>query len=171
VLGGERVLEGSGTVAVLELERRELSRRDVATVPSIRLVGERIRDAANRELAGVPVVAAGDDPREVAGAGSTVRGVGVPVIVDRLGAPTPNPFNPTTTLPFSIAEPGVVTIRIFDATGRMIHELWNGMTPAGEGEVIWDGRSTNGVPVPSGMYFAELHAGRFRAVQKLVLLK
>ena len=97
--------------------------------------------------------------------------VGAPLIVNRLGAATPNPFNPTTTLPFAMAEPGVVTIRVFDAAGRLVRELWNGMTPAGAAEVTWDGQSVHGVPVSSGMYFAELHAGHFRAVQKLVLLK
>jgi hypothetical protein len=84
----------------------------------------------------------------------------------RLNPPAPNPFNPTTTLTYSLAQNGEVTLVVYDVRGREAARLVEGYQQAGVYEVNFDG---NGLA--SGVYFARLIAGKFTQTQKLVLMK
>ncbi len=89
-----------------------------------------------------------------------------------LGRNYPNPFNPSTTIGYALPTAALVTLRIFDVSGRGIRDLVVGETqPAGSYEVVWDGRSEMGAPVASGVYFYELEAGAYRETQRMILLK
>jgi len=83
----------------------------------------------------------------------------------------PNPFNPATTISFVVAEPGHVTLSIFDSAGRLVRTLIDGTSTAGRREVIWDGRTNDGLAAPSGVYFYRLTAGKSSESKKMVLLK
>ncbi len=84
----------------------------------------------------------------------------------------PNPFNPATTIRFSVAHEGAhVSLRVYDVAGKLVRELVNGTTPAGEHEARWDGRNASGVPVASGVYFSRMEADGWAASRKMVLLK
>ena len=83
----------------------------------------------------------------------------------------PNPFNPSTRLQFSLEEPGMVQLRIYDAAGHLVRTLVDGEEPAGYHAVRWDGRSDSGSAVPSGVYTALLVAGEKRALQRMLLVK
>lgn len=72
----------------------------------------------------------------------------------------PNPFNPETTVRFTIAEPGPVSLNVYDVSGRLVTRLLDETGSAGEHEVLWDGRNRQGEQVASGVYFCRLmHAG------------
>lgn len=84
----------------------------------------------------------------------------------------PNPFNPTTTLPFAIPEPSTITIRIFDMTGRQV-DTHTQHYAAGHHSIVW-----NASHWASGMYLVQFSAesdidasSNFQDVQKWVLLK
>lgn len=82
----------------------------------------------------------------------------------------PNPFNPITTVEFSIDRPGAVNLSVYSVTGQKVRELVSGaaMRP-GVHTVVWDGRDTNGNAVSSGVYIARLlHDGR--AVSRKMML-
>jgi hypothetical protein len=83
----------------------------------------------------------------------------------------PNPFNPTTTIRFSLAEPGRVNLVIYDVGGRRVRELLAGRRDANVYTVTWDGTNDRGERVSSGVYFYRLTAGSFRQTKKMVLLK
>ncbi len=84
-----------------------------------------------------------------------------------LHPPFPNPFNPTTTIRFDLVETRhAVFLHVFDITGRVVGVLVNGRMVTGEYEVQWNASQQS-----SGIYFAELVAGKKRDVQKLILLK
>ena len=88
----------------------------------------------------------------------------------------PNPFNPETWLPYRLAEPAAVTVRIYAANGSLIRTLALGHLPAGiyEGRsraAYWDGRNALGEPVASGVYFYTLSAGDFSATRKMLIRK
>ena len=88
----------------------------------------------------------------------------------------PNPFNPETWLPYRLAEPAEVTVRIYAANGSLIRTLVLGHLPAGiyEGRsraAYWDGRNALGEPVASGVYFYTLSAGDFSATRKMLIRK
>jgi hypothetical protein len=83
----------------------------------------------------------------------------------------PNPFNPTTTIPFSLETQGNVSLRIYDAAGRVVRTLQDGALPAGPHSLMWDGRDDRGASAATGIYFVRLVTGSFETTQKIVLLK
>ncbi len=91
-----------------------------------------------------------------------------PVIPDKitLYPAFPNPFNPTTTIRFSVEKSNLLSLRIYDITGRLVDELVNGELPAGEHEITW-----NAVDLPSGVYFIQLVSGNTIQTEKVLLIK
>jgi hypothetical protein len=83
----------------------------------------------------------------------------------------PNPFNPVTTLSFDLPRAAVVRVTIYDVRGRHVITLLDAQLTAGHHVRRWDGRDAQGRHVPSGTYFAHLHAGELQARRKLVLLQ
>jgi len=83
----------------------------------------------------------------------------------------PNPFNPQCTIQYDIAQPGVITLRIFDADGSLVRTLVHAWREPGEYTEVWNGRSEDGSALPSGVYVYRLEAGDFAATRKMVLLR
>jgi predicted secreted protein len=79
---------------------------------------------------------------------------------------SPNPFNPSTTLTFTLPAAARVKLSVFNISGREVARLVDSFRDAGIHEVIWDAAG-----LPSGIYCARLDAGSRSAVQKLMLLK
>lgn len=88
-----------------------------------------------------------------------------------LGQNQPNPFNPATTIRFSIPAAARVTLRIHDVAGRLVRTLSDAERPAGEYDVTWDGRDDRGAGVAAGVYFYRLAAGGESQTRKMILLK
>ena len=70
----------------------------------------------------------------------------------------PNPFNPETTIRFSIRRPGRVRLSIYDTRGREVRRLVDGDRNAGGYAAVWEGRDSNGSLLPSGIYICRLEA-------------
>jgi hypothetical protein len=83
----------------------------------------------------------------------------------------PNPFNPTTTIAFTLTERATVELSIYNADGGHVVTLMNTTAEAGRTELRWDGRDASGNAVSSGIYFYRLRAGNRMASKKMVLLK
>ena len=83
----------------------------------------------------------------------------------------PNPFNPATTIRYELATPCNVTLRIYDARGRLVTTLDEGRRTAGSHEAMWRGEDKNGRQVGSGVYFYRLDAGSFHESRRMVKLK
>jgi hypothetical protein len=99
----------------------------------------------------------------------------VPVFCARLYQNYPNPCNPQTVLPFTV--PGAsgaresVLLVVYDVRGVRLRTLVNGVLSGGRHEVQWDGRNDRGEFVASGIYFARLNVGGFKAARKMVLIR
>ena len=78
----------------------------------------------------------------------------------------PNPFNPTTTISYSVPQTSQVQIKLFDVLGNEIETLMSEEKPAGAYELTW-----NAANLPSGVYFYQLKAGSFVETKKMILLK
>jgi hypothetical protein len=89
----------------------------------------------------------------------------IPVKTELSGS-YPNPFNPTTSINYSVANESHVEIMIYDAAGRLVEELVNGHQDGGSYSISWNASNQ-----ASGMYFAKMIAGDVVQTQKLVLLK
>jgi hypothetical protein len=85
----------------------------------------------------------------------------------------PNPFNPITTLRFSLREKLKVSLVVYDARGRVVRTLLRPDKPmaAGKYTLIWDAHNDMGMEVPSGQYFYRFTAGRYVKARKMILLK
>ena len=88
----------------------------------------------------------------------------------------PNPFNPETWIPYQLAKPADVMLRVYGVDGQTIRELALGHQAAGRylnrsRAVYWDGKNAVGEPVASGLYFYTLTAGDFTATRKLLIRK
>jgi len=88
-----------------------------------------------------------------------------------LHPPTPNPFNPQTTIRYELPTVSHVSLIIYDINGRQVAILKDGMSNAGLHEVLWNGRDDSGAPVGGGVYLYELKAGNFSDRGKMTLLK
>jgi hypothetical protein len=105
------------------------------------------------------------DPADVAGPSSPV-GDAVAVVA------TPNPFRDDTALRFTLARPGPIGVRIYDALGTEVRALVDGEArPSGIQTVAWDGRSNTGAPVPSGVYYFRVDAGGASRTGRMTLAR
>jgi len=91
--------------------------------------------------------------------------------VTALSGNYPNPFNPETTIRFSLARPNKVTISIYSINGQLVKSLVNGSYDIGNHSVIWNGLDDIGHPVSSGVYFYRMTTSEYTAVRKMLLLK
>ncbi|MFH1069711.1 MAG: FlgD immunoglobulin-like domain containing protein, partial [Candidatus Glassbacteria bacterium] len=85
----------------------------------------------------------------------------------------PNPFNPSTTISYSVPEGNAekVTLRVYDLRGKLVKTLVDQVREAGAYSVYWDGTDESGRQTASGVYFYRLSAGSFTQTRKMVLLK
>lgn len=83
----------------------------------------------------------------------------------------PNPFNPQTTLEYTLSADDRVEIAIYDVRGSLVRRLVNQTMPAGAHRVSWNGADEAGRPVGSGVYFVKLAAGSDIDTRKIVMLK
>ena len=78
----------------------------------------------------------------------------------------PNPFNPSTSIQYSLREPGLTRLLVYDIMGREVMELVNDNQPAGRYQVSFEGNA-----IPTGLYFYRISSGEFTAVKKMLLVK
>ena len=83
----------------------------------------------------------------------------------------PNPFNPSTSIDFSIAEPSIVDLLIYDASGRLVKTLVSENKGVGSYTVNWDGTNNNGVSVSAGMYLYKINTENYVETKKMLLVK
>lgn len=79
---------------------------------------------------------------------------------------TPNPFNPTTSIAFTLAETGPARLTLHDLSGRLVATLAEGVLERGEHQI-----SVDGSQLASGVYLYTLQAGNATASRKMVLMK
>ncbi|MCE5250088.1 T9SS type A sorting domain-containing protein [bacterium] len=83
----------------------------------------------------------------------------------------PNPFNPSTTISFSLSEMGSTTLTVYDVLGRKVRTLLDAQLQAGKHSVVWDGRDDGGNMVSSGVYIPQLVSGGNVAAGRMMLTK
>ena len=88
-----------------------------------------------------------------------------------LGEAYPNPFNPETTIEFSLPVDEHVKIGVYNTAGQLIASLADEALSAGAYKTTWDARDQSGELVSSGVYFYRMQAGDFMATHSMTLLK
>jgi len=83
----------------------------------------------------------------------------------------PNPFNPTTTISFSLTSESDVSITVYNVKGQQVKQLVNDQLSAGSHTVEWSGKDNSNKSVASGIYYYKISAGKDTAMKKMLLLK
>jgi hypothetical protein len=83
----------------------------------------------------------------------------------------PNPFNPSTTISYTVPHHAPVTLTITDAQGQHVKTLYNDVQAAGHYELLWNGDNENNESVASGIYLYRLRVAHQLAHGKMLLVK
>ncbi|MCK4311221.1 MAG: T9SS type A sorting domain-containing protein, partial [Candidatus Cloacimonetes bacterium] len=83
----------------------------------------------------------------------------------------PNPFNPETTINYSLKENSKVSLKVYNIKGQKVKTLVHEVLPAGEHSIVWDGSDSDGKRVVSGIYFYKLKSGDYQKINKMILIK
>lgn len=89
-------------------------------------------------------------------------------LVTQLNGAYPNPFNPSTTISFDIAETVMITIDIYNVKGQKVRSLINEEIKPGRYNVVWNGKNANNRNVSSGVYFFKMQAGEYKKINKVL---
>ncbi len=104
--------------------------------------------------------------------GSEVQEEQLPTLQTALLPNVPNPFNPSTTLYFSLERPSTQTeLSIFNLKGQKLRTLMNSSLPEGKHSLVWDGKTDSGKTVSSGIYLVRLVADKRIRTRKILLSK
>jgi len=94
-----------------------------------------------------------------------------PVVATELKGNYPNPFNPSTSIAFSIKDASPVKLIVYNLQGKVIKELLQETLESGHYSLAWDGTDKHGIPAASGVYYYKLTAGKYSSTRKMILLK
>jgi hypothetical protein len=83
----------------------------------------------------------------------------------------PNPFNPETTIPYSLDEESRISLRIYSISGKLVKTLEDQTKQPGDYSVTWRGKNESGQPVSSGIYVYRLEVGNSVETRRMLLLK
>ena len=83
----------------------------------------------------------------------------------------PNPFNPSTTIKYSLKETQQTTLAVYNTIGQKIRTLLDAPQAAGMHLVQWDGKNDRGQQVSSGVYFYKINAGKFVKTKRMMMLE
>jgi hypothetical protein len=84
---------------------------------------------------------------------------------------SPNPFRTESTIRFALDAAGPARVAIYDVAGRLVRRLHDGVLPAGERRMVWDGRSDAGLPAASAPYFLRIETPAETRTSKLFRLR
>lgn len=93
------------------------------------------------------------------------------VPITRLKGNYPNPFNPETSISFSLAKNDVVSLMIYNTKGQLVKILYNGKMTNGDHILYWNGKDQNSQKVAGGIYFYKMKTSEYSETKKMILLK
>ena len=83
----------------------------------------------------------------------------------------PNPFNPSTTIPFQINQNGYVSLKVYDMSGSLVKTLVSDYRDAGTYEIVWNGLNNDGQQVASGQYILQMSAPEYTNTLQMTFIK
>ena len=83
----------------------------------------------------------------------------------------PNPFNASTTISFTLNEPGKVNLAVYNLAGQKVREIAAGNYSEGGHTAVWDGKDDSGNAVSSGVYLARMESGGASKVVRMAMVK
>jgi flagellar hook assembly protein FlgD len=88
-----------------------------------------------------------------------------------LATAVPTPFTKSTMISYSIAQPGHVSLKVYDVSGRLVRILVDEKKNVGVYNIVWNGNDENNNKIAPGIYFTEFTSREFTSVKKVILVK
>ncbi len=98
----------------------------------------------------------------------------LPIVISEkpiLNPAYPNPFNPSTTISFSLSKPDKISLDIYNIKGQKVKTLLNEYKSKGFHSLVWNGKSEQGEPCASGIYFYRLSCHDYTRTRKMMMIK
>ncbi|HOR30517.1 MAG TPA: carboxypeptidase regulatory-like domain-containing protein, partial [Candidatus Syntrophosphaera thermopropionivorans] len=95
----------------------------------------------------------------------------LPVTVTELKGNYPNPFNPETTIAYSVKDRCQVCLEVYNLKGQLVRTLVNEEKANGNYKIVFDAKDQKGSPLSSGIYFYRLQAGKYVSTRKMLLME
>jgi len=92
-------------------------------------------------------------------------------LVTELEGNYPNPFNPTTTINFSLKTAEKTLLEVYNIRGEKVRTLVDGELQADYHSIVWNGKDNSGKKSASGVYFYKMKAGSYQQTKKMILMK
>jgi len=112
-----------------------------------------------------------DELNVVSAGGTDNENTTAPSLITALDSNYPNPFNPETTIRYSVEKPGKVTLEVYNILGQKVKTLVNDTKDKGSHNVVWNGKDQAGNNVASGVYFYHMKNGNYSKTNKMILMK
>jgi len=90
---------------------------------------------------------------------------------NKLNNPYPNPFNPSTSISFSLDKPAKTEISIYNIKGQKVRTLLNKEMPAGSHSVTWNGKNKDSQTCSNGIYLIKMHTPGYSEIKKATIMK
>ena len=94
-----------------------------------------------------------------------------PVLATALNGNYPNPFNPETTISYSIKEPGKVKLQVFNIKGQLVKTLVDDKQATGHYKIVFNSTDNDGRSISSGMYLLKMSAPKYQKTSKMILMQ
>lgn len=95
----------------------------------------------------------------------------IPVVAELQLSNYPNPFNPSTTISYSVPTNADIRLDLYNAKGQLVNTLVNEYKEQGKHQIVWSGKDKNGNMVSSGIYFSRVVSGGKSSTRKMLLVK
>ena len=95
----------------------------------------------------------------------------LPVVATALNGNYPNPFNPETTISYSVKEPGRVKMEVYNIRGQLVRTLVDEEQTTGHYKLIFDSRDDRGRSIASGVYMLRMKAPGYKKTTKMILMQ
>ncbi|MEN6444473.1 MAG: S8 family serine peptidase [Candidatus Cloacimonas sp.] len=95
----------------------------------------------------------------------------LPALETTLYGAYPNPFNPETTISFTLSTPDFTELEVYNQKGQKVKTLFSGNLESGNHKFVWNGQDDKGNGVSSGLYFYRMKSGKYSSTKKMILMK
>ena len=175
---GQRLAVGSSTSGAVGREPSAVSSespadRGSATVPTEFALGAQPSAVSGKPMAEIVWLVLNEGASNVrgrTGEGAMGDEKKLPAVF-YLAPPKPNPFGDGTSISFGLPFASAVRLSVFDAAGKKVRTLADGIQPAGRYSLVWDGSDSKGRRLANGVYFIRMKAPTFQLQRKVTLVR
>ena len=162
--------EGTAKVLMFSMSGATIMQEGVSSIIDIKFEGDIPTGEANISISNLILAGVNGMAIECEKDATFDLDFGMPLETS-LNANYPNPFNPSTTIPFELAKSGYLTLKVYDMNGSLVKTLASNYRDAGSYEVVWNGLNNDGQQVSSGQYMLQMSTPGYSNTLQMTFIK